>query len=69
MTQDVLKSFEDLRRYSEELSKKRVEDEPAYRHWQIAKQSTWLTLLTIAFLIYYLIDIMQESLVLLVARF
>lgn len=54
--------LEQLRRYSEELSRKRVEDEPVYQRWLLAKQTTWLTLLTVFFLIFYLIEIMQASL-------
>ena len=64
-----LKSPGDLRGYTETLSTKRVEDDPAYKNWQLAKQTTWLTLLTISFLIFYLIEILQESLALLTARF
>lgn len=64
-----LKSLEDLRGYTETLSAKRVEDDSAYKNWQLAKQTTWLTLLTISFLIFYLIEILHESLALLTARF
>ena len=69
MASTDLKSLEDLRRHTEMLSRKRVEDEPAYKHWQLAKQTVWLTLLTVFFLIFYLIDILLESLNLLTARF
>ncbi len=55
-------SLQKLRRYGEELSRKRVEDEPVYRRWLLAKQTIWLTLLTVFFLIFYLIEIMQSSL-------
>ena len=59
------KWLQDLRGYGEELSRKRVEDEPVYKRWLLAKQTVWLALLTAAFLIFYLIDILQASLSLL----
>ena len=68
MSKEELKSLEELHQYCVALSRKRVEDDPSYRHWQLAKQTVWLTLLTVAFLIFYLIDIMQESLALLAVR-
>ena len=63
------KSLEDLRKYGEELSRKRVEDKPAYKRWLLAKQTVWLALLAAAFLIFYLIDILQASLALIIDRF
>ncbi len=63
------KSLDELRKYGEELSRKRVEDEPAYKRWLLAKQTVWLALLAAAFLIFYLIDILQASLALLLDKF
>jgi len=57
-----LQSLEDFRRYSEELAKRSVDDDPAVRRLRSAKQIVWLFLLTCAFLAYYLIDKMQEAL-------
>jgi len=54
--------LEALREYGEALSRKRVEDDPVYQRWLLAKQTAWLTLLTAAFLMFYLIEIMQASL-------
>ncbi len=66
---DNSKPLEQLRSYTEALSGKRVEDEPAYKNWQLAKQTIWLTLLVASFLIFYLVDILLESFILLTARF
>lgn len=63
------KWLEALRKYGEALSRKRVEDEPAYKRWLLAKQTVWLALLAAAFLIFYLIDIMVASLDLLRDKF
>jgi hypothetical protein len=32
-----------------------------HQRWTLAKQAVWLLLLTVSFLIFYLIDIMQQS--------
>lgn len=62
MAETDSKLFEELRRYGEELSTKRVEEELTYKRWLLAKQTVWLALLVGAFLIFYLIDILQASL-------
>lgn len=62
-------SIEQLRRYKEALAKKRPEDEPVYKHLELAKQTTWLALLVLLFLIYYLIDIMNQTMDLLIDKF
>jgi hypothetical protein len=47
----------------------RVEETPAYKRWQLAKQTMWLALLTVSFLIFHLIDIMQETILIEMMRF
>ena len=37
--------------------------------WQLAKQTVWLSLLAGSFLIFYLTDVLQQSMVLLGARY
>ena len=65
MTAAQLKSLEDLHRYAQELAARRPEDDPRMRKLQLAKQTTWLFLLTCMFLFYYLIDKMGYALTLL----
>jgi hypothetical protein len=62
MTTTELKSIADLRRYSQELASRRVQDDPVVRKLHAAKRITWMISLTGAFLFYYLIDKMQEAL-------
>jgi hypothetical protein len=44
------------------IAARRVEDDPVVRRLQYAKQVTWLSLLTAAFLIYHLTGRMQDAL-------
>ena len=41
---------------------RRVEDDPAVRRWHVAKRIVWMLALAEAFLIYYLLDKLQEAL-------
>ncbi len=66
MTTAQLTSLEDLHRYTQELASRRVDDDPIVRKLHTAKQATWLFLLTCAFLFYYLIDKMQEAILMLI---
>jgi len=61
MTTMEIKSIEDLRRYSQELAARRVEDDPVVQKWHVAKRIVWMISLAGAFLFYYLIDKMQEA--------
>ena len=53
----------------EALARRRLRDEIVSHRWQLAKQTTWLTLLTVSFLIFYLLDVMQDSMILAMARY
>ena len=61
MSQTEFKSLDDARRYIQELEARRVEVELPPRWAQIAKRITLMLLLAGAFLIYYLLDKMQEA--------
>lgn len=65
MTTAELKSLEEMRRYVQDLVDRRVEDDPRIRRLQSAKRITWLFMLVLSFLFYYLIDKMGEALSLL----
>lgn len=54
-------SLADLHRYTEELAARKVEDDPVVQNWIVAKQTTWLSLLTGAFLFFFLLDKLQEA--------
>jgi hypothetical protein len=58
-------SIEEFRKYSQELTEKRVEDDPRVQAWRLVKQSTWLYLLVLSFLFFYLLDKMVTALSLL----
>lgn len=45
-----------------EATQRRVEDDPAVQRWHVAKRITWMLVLAEAFLIYYLLDKLQEAL-------
>jgi hypothetical protein len=42
-----------------------VEDDPAVQRWHVAKRIVWMIVLAEAFLIYYLLDKLQEALTIL----
>jgi hypothetical protein len=65
MTTAQLKSLQDLRDYTQSLAGKRPEDDPRIQKLRLAKQATWLFLLTCTFLFYYLIEKMIEALAML----
>jgi hypothetical protein len=63
VSQTELKSIDEARRYNQELAAqvRRAEDELP-PHWtRVAKRVTLMLLLAAAFLIYYLLDKMQEA--------
>ena len=62
MTTAPLSPLESLQRYAQEVASRRVDDDPVVRKMHTAKQATWLFLLTLSFLFYYLIDKLQEAL-------
>lgn len=53
----------------EAQEKKRMNDEIVLNRWLLAKQTVWLSLLVSSFLIFYLLDVMQQSMVLLAIRY
>ncbi len=55
--------------FGEALEQQRLQAEITFRRWQLAKQAVWLTLLTVSFLIFYLLGILQESMALLMVRY
>jgi hypothetical protein len=59
-------SLEALHQHTRELANRRVENDPAVRKLLTAKQAAWLFLLACSFLLYYLIDKMQEALAILI---
>ena len=61
-----LRSRADLRRYTQELAARRVEDDPVVRNWILAKQTTWLSMLNGAYLCYYLMESLHEALSILI---
>ena len=53
---------QDVHSYVQALSKRKVEDDPSVKAWQLAKQTVYLYTLIACFLIYFLIDVMTETL-------
>ena len=53
------------RQSAETAAKQRLEDDPTYRRWCVAKRVIWMSLLAGAFLFYYLIAKLGEALALL----
>ena len=65
MSQAEIKSFDDVRRHSQELAVQRAGDDRAQRWGKIAKRITWMVLAACAFLAYYLLDKLEDALSLL----
>ena len=65
MTTAQIHSVQALHHYTEALASRQASDNPAVRNLQVAKRMTWLILLALAFLFYYLIDRMEHALLLL----
>jgi hypothetical protein len=57
-----LKTPEDVHAYVQSLGQRRVEDDPSVKAWRIAKQTTYLYVLVASFLVYFLIDAINEAL-------
>jgi hypothetical protein len=58
MTQIQATVQESRQRHAE----RRVEDDPVVQRWHVAKRIVWMLALAEAFLIYYLLDKLQEAL-------
>ena len=55
-----IRSREDARRLVEEVAKRDAANSPNVKAWQLAKQSTWLTLLVGAFLVFFFVSVIYE---------
>jgi len=62
MAEKERKSPEDVRRHLRGLNPRRPEDEARLHRWRAAKRITWIALLAVAILIYYLLDQLLEAL-------
>ena len=62
MAQNQLKSLADQHRYRQDLAGKKAKDDPVLRKWRVAKRATWSILLDGAFLVFYLMDKLNEAL-------
>lgn len=56
-----LRSLADLHRYTQEIAARRVDDDPVVQTLTLAKQTTWLFLLTGAFLCFHLLEKLNEA--------
>jgi hypothetical protein len=61
--------IEGLQAIRQAEEQRRLDGEMALNRWRLAKQTVWLALLTCAFLMFYLIDVMQQSMILLAMRY
>ncbi len=60
-----IQSIEDARRLVQRVQQRSVENHFGVKAWRLAKQSAWLLLLVVCFLVYYLIGVIAEVLSLL----
>ena len=65
MTGSEAEAIEEPRERRRDAAIYRVEADPAVERWRVAKRIVWMVALAEAFLIYYLIDKLQEALSLL----
>jgi len=57
-----LKTPGDVRAYVQSLAGRRVEDDPSVAAWRLAKQTTYLYVLVVSFLLYFLVDVINDML-------
>ena len=62
MSQNQLRSLADQHWYRQDLAGKTAADDPVLRKWRVAKRVTWSILLAGAFLMFYLMDKLNEAL-------
>jgi hypothetical protein len=62
MTGSEATAIDESRRRRRDTAERRVEDDPAVQRWHVAKRIVWMVALAEAFLIYYLLDKLQEAL-------
>jgi hypothetical protein len=61
----AIKSLEDAHRFVQVVCARSVENHFGVRAWRLARQSAWLLLLVVFFLVYYLIGVAGDALSLL----
>jgi hypothetical protein len=59
-----IKSLDDARQLVENIGSRNVENNPKVKAWRFAKQTAWLLILVVAFLVYYLVDAIYTALTL-----
>jgi len=57
-----LKTPDDVHAYVQSLAGRRVEDDPSVKAWRLAKQTSYLYVLVVFFLLYFLVDVINETL-------
>lgn len=62
MSQNQLKSLADQHRHSQDLAGNKAKNDPVVQKWRVAKRATWSILLAGAFLVFYLMDKLNEAL-------
>jgi hypothetical protein len=55
-----IRSLEDAHNLVEQVAKRDAANDPKVKAWQLAKQSTWLSLLVGAFLLFFLVSVIYE---------
>jgi hypothetical protein len=53
-------SLEDAHKLVEAIARRDVASDPRVKAWQLAKQSTWLSLLAGAFLLFFFVSVIYE---------
>lgn len=56
-----IKSLEDARRLVQSISARSVDNNPRVKAWRLAKQTVWLLLLVVIFLLYFLLDLAYKT--------
>lgn len=62
MSQNQLTSLADQHRHSQDPAGNQAKDDPVVQKWRVAKRVTWSILLAAAFLVFYLMDKLNEAL-------
>jgi hypothetical protein len=53
-------SLEDAHKLVEQIAQRDAANDPKVKAWQLAKQSTWLSLLAGAFLLFFFVSVIYE---------
>jgi hypothetical protein len=59
-----IRSREDAHRLVEQIAQRDAANDPNVKGWQLAKQSTWLSLLAGAFLLFFFVSVIYEVIML-----